>query len=343
MKQASEQLSQLCPELTDNGLAFLHRCVDGVAEDPNDLRTLAFAVVDLGVAVEVLMKARLVREHWTLICADPDKASVPTMLAGTLKTVTPSQAVIRLEGVAGLAMKRDGHAARVEELAAVRNRVVHFRAPEQDVPALQAAIYRGLNFVLTLLSKQFRGQGDATTQEMVEESLEEISAQIGRLQGLVAERMASIEPDLHAADVCLECPRCHQPTLTLSEQEPACCAFCLWRPLDGNAAADEFVFAVLNLSEYEVVTGGGEWPVHDCPYCQERALVEGVEQLRPLFDPALVGAALGEPPRIAHWACLSCSYTAAQHELDRCSRCSTVMEVSDSTLCASCWSYVTAG
>lgn len=47
------------------------------------LSNLKFAIVDLAAAVEVLMKARLVRARWTLICADPDKVTTTDVFAGS--------------------------------------------------------------------------------------------------------------------------------------------------------------------------------------------------------------------------------------------------------------------
>lgn len=126
MSTADERLAGLSRDLTENGLAFLHRSVAEMSAQPATLRSLSFAVVDLAAAVEVLMKARLVREHWTLICSEPDKATTVQMLAGTAKTVTSEQAIKRLENVAGVAMYASGHASRVVEVASLRNRAIHF-------------------------------------------------------------------------------------------------------------------------------------------------------------------------------------------------------------------------
>ncbi len=92
MSTESGSLAGLSRDLTENGLTFLHRSVTEMRAQPATLRSLSFAIVDLAAAVEVLMKARLVREHWTLICSEPDKATPTQMLAGTAKTVTPEQA-----------------------------------------------------------------------------------------------------------------------------------------------------------------------------------------------------------------------------------------------------------
>lgn len=95
MSIAKDPLAGLARDLTENGLAFLHRSVSEMGTQQTTVRSLSFAIVDLAAAVEVLMKARLVREHWTLICSDPDKATAAHLLAGTAKTVSPEQAVKR--------------------------------------------------------------------------------------------------------------------------------------------------------------------------------------------------------------------------------------------------------
>lgn len=340
--KAAARLDSLCSELTANGLAFLHRCVDEFEDHPQELKHLSFAVVDLGVTIEVLLKARLVREHWTLICDDPDKATAQAMLAGDLFTVNPKQAVKRLDNIAGVPMTSSGHDKRVNDLMALRNRIVHFRPRPNDVPALQAALARGLDLVLWLLGTEFREEGDAATQQLVEESIELLGPQVGKLQGLVAERLTTIESTLANATHCLECPRCAQPALTLTEGETIGCAFCLWQP-SGAEAAEEYVANLLQLSEYQVVKSGGTWPIHECLNCEEESLVEGVHQLRPAITAVTAGALRCDPPTEAHWACLACAYTAAAYEIDTCSTCGNIKASDDgSTVCSSCWHYAMA-
>ena len=126
MPPTIDPLAGLSRDLTENGLAFLRRAVGEMSAQPVSFRNLSFAVVDLAAAVEVLIKARLVREHWTLICADPDKVTVALVLAGTFKTVALEQAVKRLDGVAGVPMTRSGYDKRVDAIARLRNRAIHF-------------------------------------------------------------------------------------------------------------------------------------------------------------------------------------------------------------------------
>jgi hypothetical protein len=340
MSITKDPLAGLARDLTENGLAFLHRSVTEMSTQPATMLSLSFAIVDLAAAVEVLMMARLVREHWTLICSDPDKATAAQLLAGTAKTVSPEQAVKRLENVAGVAMQAGGHAERVGDVARLRNRAIHFVMVGIALAGLQGSLARGLDFVLWFLDTQFRDQGDEATQELVEESIETLTTQVGKLNALVAERMKTIEAELDAAEVCVECPRCVQPTLLLTEGEVSRCAFCLWKPVDGVECAAEYVDAVLGMNHYTTVKDGGVWPVLTCVNCSETSMVEGIEQRRP--DPATMN--VGEPPcdwkAPAYWGCFSCGTTADRTEIDRCVRCETLTVIGDDDglpVCSDCW------
>jgi hypothetical protein len=343
MSTANDPLAGLSRDLTENGLAFLHRSVAEMSAQPATMRSLSVAMVDLAAAVEVLMKARLVREHWTLICADPDKATATQMLAGTAKTVTPEQAIKRLENVAGVAMKAGGHADRVIEVATLRNRAIHFAMVGIAPAGLQSPLGHGLDFVLWFLGTQFRGQGDDDVQELVEESIERLTTEVGQLKALVAARLASIGDELGMAGLCVECPRCRQATLMLIDGDVSRCVFCLWKPVDGAECAAEYADAVLGTSQYQAIKDGGDWPVHLCTACGETSMVEGIEQLLP--NPATMHR--GEPPcdwkAPGYWGCFSCGTTADRTELDRCTRCDALTETGDDDglpVCGECWADV---
>jgi hypothetical protein len=189
--------------------------------------------------------------------------------------------------------------------------------------------------VLWLLSSEFRDQIDADIEELVEESIDTLTTQVGRLNLLIAERMKSISADLATAELCVGCPRCRQPALMVLTDGPARCAFCLWRPIDGDECASEYVHVLLGQDQYSAVMDGSMWPIHPCVSCSESSMVEGVLQLLP--DPA----STKQLP--AYFACFSCGWSADRTELDHCSRCSEITETSGDTgvpVCSNCWSHI---
>ena len=120
---AAPAIDKLEHDLTQNALEFLRRSVTAMRTNPDDA---TFPVVDLAVAVEVLLKARLVREHWSLICKNPDTATPAGVLAGTVTTVTTEQALNRLESVASLPLKARSRRKRLETIGTLCNRAIHF-------------------------------------------------------------------------------------------------------------------------------------------------------------------------------------------------------------------------
>ena len=71
---SNDRSEQLQLTLLDNALDFLLSAAEAVNRDEGP-RSLKEAVLHLGNGVELLVKARIAREHWSLIFADVDKAN----------------------------------------------------------------------------------------------------------------------------------------------------------------------------------------------------------------------------------------------------------------------------
>lgn len=319
--------------LVQNGVEFLDRAVLNM-QDGAGVTELKFASVDLGVSIEVLLKARLLREHWTLICADANKAKPQEFMAGGVVTVAPEQLLLRLENVAGLLVSRKRR-QELDELIRLRNRAIHFTLAGQNAVGLRTALARGLDFVLWLLDSELRLGGTDGEAEIVAGAIERLTEQLGQISEVVSQRMASIQEVLESSLATVECPRCRQPTLLLLDGESARCAFCLWNP-EAEEGAEEYVEGVLGESHYVVVKEGGEWPVYNCLNCGREALVNGIR--------VLGGQATRDvrdqhgPPPSSSWGCFACGINYSEAEIDFCSRCGTPTDsgYDELTICADC-------
>lgn len=337
--------------LTENALMFLRRSVRAMQNDPDVAKDaaiaegVAFAVVDLAVAIEVLMKARLVREDWRLVCKPAkgmtDEQLKLSFLAGTAYTITPKEAIKLLRDKCGADLATDGHDASVHHIGELRNRAVHFSLNQGTRPiGVQAAYGSGLDFVLWFLGKEFLGNTGGATEELIDGVIKEIAERLSEINALVKERMASIEDELDAAEECLECPRCHQATLMFTEQEPIRCAFCVWSPMDGEAAALEYVHNVKELDEYTELTSGGEWPIGECVDCSETALVAGVVAQRE--HPLDAGSLNCDGHVRPYWACFGCGRTSGITDIERCTYCDIPTTTGDGgiPICEDCFARV---
>lgn len=322
----ARDIAQLEENLTRNSLGFLRRAVTQIKAAQTDRQQLAFAVVDLAVAVEVLLKARLSREHWVLILKDANKASVRSVMNGDAYTITPEDSVERLEGVAGVPLKRvdpragKSHATQVKELMRLRNQAAHFNFEYVDPAAIRGTLGVGLNFVLWFLRDEFSGAGHAQftgVQHLVDDLLTEITREVGEIAEFVQARMADISDELARAEALVECPQCAQITLMIGgEDGVASCPFCEAAGNDGEEIATSYVEAVLGMSSYVIGKEGGDWPVYDCPECWTEALVEGVKTKALLESP--------DPhaqERAYWWGCFACGHLATVDELIQCERC----------------------
>jgi hypothetical protein len=318
--------------LLRNGLDFLHRAVAnmGDAAGPKELK---FAAVDLGVAVELLLKARLVREHWALVCKDAHKAKPAEFASGTLVTVGPDELLTRLAQIGGVSVSKERR-AELDQLIKLRNRAIHFTFGDEDPVGLKVVLAKGLDFLLWLLENAVRDGGTEEESGLVEETIDELTTQLGLITALVTERMSTIADALASQSVVVLCPRCRMPAMCLGDGEPGRCAFCLWSP-DGEEAAAEYAEAILGTTEYDAITEGGSWPVHHCLNCGERALVQGIE---------VRGGAEAELPRrhdphtpIAplSFGCFACGITYSELDVDFCARCGALTD--GGPVCSVCY------
>ncbi|MEH3137690.1 MAG: hypothetical protein PGN30_22115 [Mycolicibacterium neoaurum] len=331
-------------DLVDSATAFLARSVQTMRDDPAG-HSATFAIADLATAVEVLMKARLIRSDWTQVCTNTAKWSFNELKSGTAKTVTPDDAAKRL-AEAGISMDR--HRENIRNFARLRNRAVHLTLTTQGEEAfgVQAEYGRALNFVLSFLHAEFRGAHiNPEVAALVDETIEPLTTEVGQIHALVDARMASLAADLGGAEVVLMCPRCDQAALLLTHGAPAHCAFCLWSPDDGRLAAEEYVDMVLGHSRYESAQDGEPYPVDYCPDCGTEAHVEGLRHVSE-HKPGLLQQTHGDVPRRAQWGCFACGTNADPSELDRCTRCETLTSVSTGDgvpICSDCFAAIVAG
>lgn len=308
--------------LVDNGLDFLRRAINEMAAEPPDNK---YAIIHLFSAVEVLIKARLMREHWTLACTKVDGSTIAGLTNGDVHTVDAATGIDRLRTTVGLNISKD-QADRVEGLRKFRNRAAHFAIVGNTDIAVRGALARGLDFTVWFLETHIRPDAPLSEATLIDNALEELAPVLQELKAYVAERLATIKTKLAKFSTLLRCPNCLQPALTLSEGEAPKCLLCWWQE-EGEASANSYVYNVLNESEYVVVKDGGIWPVHDCPNCEDSAFVSGVELINNRTTPLNSTYA---------FACFTCSFEATAGEVEQCTRCGDWIISSEMSICGTC-------
>ena len=208
-------------------------------------RTLKDAVLHLANGIELLLKSRLAREHWSLIFSEVNRASYKELAKADFASVDYPTAVKRLKQIVRVEIDKSV-GSHIENLRKLRNRLTHFTATLEPAQA-KSLVAKSMNFCVEFCEQEGMVTGDA------EGRISDIHMNLTDLQEFVDDRMASILEDWDAA-VIWECPQCWQQALVIDGDQTTC-RFCLHQA-DPQELADDN-------SESDVV--------EDCPECGAEA------------------------------------------------------------------------
>lgn len=304
--------------LLENGLDFVLSALEHVAGAPSN-RDLKYAVLHLSSGIELILKEKLIREHWTLVFDRIENASLSKFRNGDFNSVTFENCIQRLTGICGVEL--DGNVrSNLKNFRDRRNRMEHFQFDE-SVEAIKSSCSMVLNFLYDFIHQELPPTAD------IEDEVNQILSYLREFDEFVKERMKFVQKMTRGCySPVMICPRCLQQAVTIDGGEVQC-HFCHYSAQAENAA-DEYVSEVMGLSSYETVKDGGEWPVYSCPECGNTALVHE--------DGDFTCFSCGE-----HWTeltmrfCESCGKPFAV----KCSQAEDGHYEIDSFMCPGCWEY----
>ena len=249
--------------LLENGIDFVLSALEHVAGAPSN-RDLKYAVLHLSSGIELILKEKLIREHWTLVFDRIENASLSKFRNGDFNSVTFENCIQRLSGICGVEL--DGNVRKnLKNFRDRRNRMEHFQFDE-SVEAIKSSCSVVLVFLYDFIHKELSPTTD------IEDEINQILSYLREFDGFVKERMKSVRKETSDSYSPVKtCPRCLQQAVTIDGGEVEC-HFCRYSA-EAESAADEYVSEVIGLSSYETVKDGGEWPVYSCPECGNTALV----------------------------------------------------------------------
>ncbi|MDX2554742.1 hypothetical protein [Streptomyces stelliscabiei] len=254
-----------------NGMDFLLSAFEHLSQNDGepDARDLKYAVLHLQAAVEVLLKARLIREHWSLVFNDPGKAKKSDYDLGSFTSCGVQAAIDRLNNIVSLDISKD-QALAVRALAATRNALTHLgHTGSAFAVESQAALV--LDFLITFIIDHLQ---PVLTSELayVENKMEELGGELRNVKALVRERSQRLETELKPlAGRTVQCAECQQWTLVLGSREQELrCRFCL-------AALSPSAFAAWYAESYtsSFYDADAPHPIRACPDCNACTVVFG--------------------------------------------------------------------
>ncbi|MFD9630022.1 hypothetical protein [Streptomyces violascens] len=239
-----------------NGVDYLVSVVDHLTADPVGPRHIKYAVLHLQAAAEVLLKARLVREHWSLVFDDPGAASERAFRSADFKSCTVGEAVARLRNIVGVPIA-DKDQEALAALGRDRNSLQHYGL-SHNARAVEARAGRVLDFLVRFLD-------DVLLPGLRPDEVEQITADVRRIrrgltgvQTFITQRLRRLSGGLKGReDRTVHCPHCGQMAL-VAEQSLSTCLFC-----DAAVTAEDMVTYLFLFSE------GKASRLADCPRCTQ--------------------------------------------------------------------------
>ncbi len=110
---------QIFNSLAKNAFNFLKQAIEEFDKSPK------YSVIHFCAAVEMILKARLMMEHWTLIVTKPEQANLDKFMAGEFISVTMEESRARLRDIAKEDIPDDAFNS-FRALANHRNKMIHF-------------------------------------------------------------------------------------------------------------------------------------------------------------------------------------------------------------------------
>ncbi|MEU6261565.1 hypothetical protein [Streptomyces sp. NPDC047043] len=238
-----------------NGMDFLLSAFDHLSQSDGspEARDVKYAVLHLQAAVEVLLKARLIREHWSLVFSEPGKAKRVDYEAGRFASCTVLGAIDRLNNIVSLQISKEQRQA-ISSLADTRNALTHL-GHSGSVFAVEAQAALVLDFLLTFVHEHLQ---PALTKDgpYVHETMEKLGARLASINALVRQRRGRLKQELESVqERVVDCPMCGEEAIVLGDTPPTC-RFCM-------TAYDD----VRDLSILYKEMGRGD-ATFNCPSCE---------------------------------------------------------------------------
>jgi len=234
-------------------------------------------------SIDLLLKARLAKKHWSQVFADPNRATPEHLKQGDVLSVDFASTIKRLKDEAGVTL--DPYDERTIPLLWYHRNRIQYCGLNVQRPAILSLIVYGLDFAVNFARSELSDIMDDRRQAVVQD----VAAQISGYHDILADRWDSVVRDMEFAfrrDDVADCPCClHETLIVYDEEDPDANPRCL--------------FCEFSDSPCEIASEIA-WPrrPRDCPYCGRPTLVY-----------------MGEATKALEWLCFACGQSYDPNEL----------------------------
>lgn len=277
-----------------NGMDYLESVFEHLTKSKiPGARDLKYAVLHLQAATEVLLKARLAQEHFSLLFSNPGKATRDKFTKGDFQSCSTLEAIDRLRDIAQLAISADDRKG-IEELGKTRNALQHYGLT-LSAAAIEARAVGVLDFLITFIGSHLIPGLPANEASRATATMVSLAPRLSSVQALVTQRLSRLRDRLdRVLDVTVKCPDCKMWALVVDGTDAGPrCLFCerIWETPE--SAAYDYAFIMMELEPVPDSPGIWEAVVIDCLRCEENALVPKTVTAVPLPGPTPLCFACG--------------------------------------------------
>ena len=214
--------TRLSHSLLKSSHDFIRSAVNYAKE--SDENSWKFAVLHLASALELLFKSRLAEEHWSLVFADPDKATVANLQTGDFLSVDIDTSIKRLKNIIDIELSTKDRSL-IKKLKEVRNKIIHFHI-DINKNTIKVIAAQSLNTYI-----EFYNNNIAPNWEDYSVFGYELSQTLNEFKEFVNSRMESLSTTLDNSNrpktnYFWECPECLQDAIIFTEENILRCVFC---------------------------------------------------------------------------------------------------------------------
>ncbi len=318
-------------EIADSALDFiLKSCDDFENQDLEQHGRLKYSTIHLCAGIELVLKAKLCQEHWTLVLADPDKYKEGNWEKGDFRSVSIEDAIHRIGTIIGADLPYEA-AQAIHQLSRLRNRYVHFVVT--DTPQFVAAIQlKAWHYALEMLNRKFL----ELTHEQ-EQHVENATARMLKHQSFIDTRFEALREDIEISKVdgtyIIECPFCDKPALKIGDA-PTCfvCGNKRTSPETYAEAYHRKMHPYLNSKDYI-----GEEITVWCSDCDEKSCIPVPEELQELAIQTILEREkiqLEPGMDLEPYICLNCGTFFENADITECGACGA--KYMDGRICPVC-------
>lgn len=280
-----------------SGLDFILTAIEHLRND-TDTRNLVYTVLFLHAGVELILKARLENEHWSLVFQDLKKTDWSSYLSSDFISVSGEECLNRLHNICRIQFS-NSHLAAIRSLRKKRNKLEH-RGVADHPDALIASSIDVLEFVLWFIPEQLPF---FSKDKEILGLLKKIHLNLRGFLKIVSQRSKEIEKDLdYSKEIIIQCPVCGQNTMVIDDGTK--CMYCGYSA-DGEDAAHEYIYSIFGLS-WRQVADGEILPIYRCPDCWSDSLVNTTYRLGMVHE---------------KFVCFNCGNSWMDNEISFCDDC----------------------